>query len=261
MSDPDLRPLLAFAESLADVARPVARAHFRGSGHVERKHDRTPVTAADRAIERLLRERIAEVFPDHGVLGEEEGPHRADAEWVWVLDPIDGTKAFASGNPLFGTLIGLARRGVPVVGVLDAPALGERWAAARGLGARHQGEPIHVRPPRPLADAVLYCPTPEKVLDRPGLAVLQQRVQWTSWGGDCIAYGLLARGGADLVADAGLQPYDWCALAPIVQEAGGVVGDFAGRDLALPGDGTVLAASCPGLRDAASPLLAPGFRA
>ncbi|MBM4060762.1 MAG: inositol monophosphatase family protein [Planctomycetes bacterium] len=256
MPAPDLRPLLAFAETLASVARPLARQHFRALRAVETKADRTPVTAADRAIERALRERIAAAFPAHGVLGEEEGPDRPDAEFVWVLDPIDGTKAFASGNPLFGTLIGLVHRGTPVVGVLDAPALGERWSAARGLGAHHGGEPLRVRPGRPLGDAVLYCTSPDSLLLHAGCRRLRQAVAWTTWGGDCIAYGLLARGGADLVVDRGLKPHDWCALVPIVAEAGGVMADWQGRDLVLHGDGAVIAASCRGLLDAALPLLA-----
>jgi histidinol phosphatase-like enzyme (inositol monophosphatase family) len=215
------------------------------------------VTAADRAIERALRERINAAFPTHGVFGEEEGPDRPDAEFLWVLDPIDGTKAFASKNPLFGTLIGLMHRGVPVVGVLDAAALGERWSAARGLGAVHEGRPIHARPARPLADAVLYCTTPDPLAENEGFQRLRQQVQWTSYGGDCIAYALVAMGGADLVIDRGLEPYDWCALVPIVTEAGGVLCDWNGRSLTLASDGDVIVASCRTLADVASKALAP----
>lgn len=258
MPSVDLRPLLTFAESLADVARPIAVRHFRSLGGVDQKQDRTPVTQADRAIERALRERIAAAFPAHGVFGEEEGEDRIDAEFLWVIDPIDGTKAFASGNPLFGTLVGLMHRGVPVLGVLDAPALGERWTAAAGLGARHQGRPIRVRAARPLADAVLYCTTPDALLDDVGFRSVRQQVQWTSYGADCIAYGLVAMGGADLVVDRGLKPYDWCALAPILGEAGGALVDWRGRPLGLHSDGAVVAASCPGLWQATLRLLAEG---
>jgi len=206
MPAPDLPTLLAFAATLADLARPIARRHFRAQLAVATKADRTPVTAADRAIERALRERIAAQFPAHGVLGEEEGPDRPDAEFVWVIDPIDGTKAFAGGNPLFGTLIGLAHRGRPVVGVLDARRL-------------------------------------------------RQAVAWTCWGGDCIAYGLLARGGADLLVDRGLKAYDWCALVPIVSAAGGVITDWCGGELALDGGGDVVAAGSREVLDAARLLL------
>ena len=255
MGTPDLRTLLTFAESLADLARPIARQHFRSLAAVDRKQDRTPVTVADRAIERALRVRIAAAFPDHGVLGEEEGPDRLDAEFLWVLDPIDGTKAFASGNPLFGTLIGLMHRGVPVVGVLDAAGLGERWSAAQGLGASHQGQRIRVRPPRPLQDAVLYCTTPDPFADHAGFRRVQQQVQWTSYGGDCVAYAFVAMGGADLIIDRGLKPYDWCALVPIVAEAGGVLCDGHGNALTLGSDGTAIAASCRALVDTAVAML------
>ncbi len=258
MTTPDLGALLAFAESLADLARPIAQQHFRSLRSVEAKQDRTPVTAADRTIERVLRERLASTFPSHGILGEEEGPDRLDAEFLWVLDPIDGTKAFASGNPLFGTLIGLMHRGVPVLGVLDAAALGERWTAARGLGAYHQGRTIQVRPPRALAEAMLYNTTPDGLSDHQGLRRIRQQVQWTCYGGDCVAYGFVAMGGADLLIDIGLKPYDWCALVPILAEAGGVVCDWQGQPLTLQSSGAVIAASCRSLVDTVLPLLASG---
>jgi myo-inositol-1(or 4)-monophosphatase len=181
------------------------------------------------------------------VLGEEEGADRIDAEWLWVLDPIDGTKAFASGNPLFGSLIGLMHRGVPVVGVLEAAGLGERWAAAKGLGAAHDGgaggRPIRARPPRRLEDCVLYCTTPDPMSREPGFLRLRQSVQWTSYGGDCCGFAFVAMGGADLVVDRGLKPWDWCALVPIVQEAGGVLLDWDLRELSLGSDGAVVCAS------------------
>jgi histidinol phosphatase-like enzyme (inositol monophosphatase family) len=252
---PDLAPLLAFAHELADLARPIARQHFRGTSSVERKSDRTPVTVADRGIERCWREAIARRHPDHGVLGEEEGSDRADAEWLWLLDPIDGTKAFASGNPLFGSLIGLLHRGVPVVGVLEASALGERWAAARGLGASHDGRPIRTRPARPLPDCVLYCTTPGALLAQPDVQRLRQQVQWTCWGGDCCSYGFVAMGGADLLVDFGLKPWDWGALVPIVEEAGGVVRDWRGQMLTLQSNGDVVCASSRAVADAALAVL------
>ena len=251
MDDSDTAALLAFAQSLADDARAIALRHFRRLSAIDSKDDSTPVTAADREIERRLRERIDAAFPAHGVFGEEEGVDRGDAEFVWVLDPIDGTKAFSIGSPLFGTLIGLLHRGEPVVGVLEAPALGERWAAAKGRGAVHQGRAIRVRAPRSLAAAVLCCTTPEPMVAEPGFERLRRSVRWTSWGGDCCAYGFVASGGADLVVDRGLKPYDWCALVPIVQEAGGVFTDRGGRPMALGGDGTAVAASCAELAGAA----------
>jgi histidinol phosphatase-like enzyme (inositol monophosphatase family) len=247
--------LLAFALELADAARPIARRHFRAGPGVEVKADRTPVTAADREIEAELRARIRRRYPGHGILGEEEGGERVDAEYLWLLDPIDGTKAFATQNPMFGTLIGLMHRGVPIVGVMDAPALGERWAGAVGLGATHQGRPIRARPCRAVEDAVLYCTTPDPMPDHAGWLTLRRRVRWTSYGGDCIAYGLLAMGGAELVVDRNLKPHDWCALVPILTEAGAVLLDWQARPLSLQSDGAVLAASSRALAAAAIAVL------
>ena len=253
---PDLPALLAFADALADLARPIARQYFRALPAVDDQPDHTPVTIADRTIEQALREHLQRHFPDHGVLGEEQGAQRLDAEYVWVLDPIDGTKAFASGNPLFGTLIGLLHRGEPVLGVLEAPALGERWCGARGLGSSHQGRPIRVRATPRLADAVLYCTTPDPMPGHAGFQQLRRQVRWTSYGGDCCAYAFLAMGGADLIVDRGLQPYDWCALVPILEAAGGTIGDWQGRPLRLGADGSVVAAGSPALAAAARQLLA-----
>lgn len=243
MTDAMLPQLLAFAHTLADEARSLARQHFRNLPEFEIKPDRTPVTVADRAIERAMRHRIGTRFPEHGVLGEEDGPTRPGAEWVWVLDPIDGTKAFLSGNPLFGSLIGLLHRGEPVLGVLEAPGLGERWSAARGLGAAHQGRRIRSRGPRPLAECVLGCTTPDPMSSDPAFARLRQQVRWTTFGGDCCAYGFLAMGGLDLIVDRGLKIWDWCALVPIVQEAGGVLCDFRLAPLTMSSDGAVVCAA------------------
>ena len=252
----DLAPLLAFAHELADLARPIARAHFRTGHAVDDKPDHTPVTAADRAIEATLRERIAAAFPEHGVLGEEHGQERLDAEHVWVLDPIDGTKAFTAGSPLFGTLIGLCRRGRPIVGVLDAPALGERYHGALGHGSFCADRRLVTRPTTAVERAVLWCTTPDSALDDPGHRALRARVRWTGYGGDCLAYAWLAAGGVDLIVDRTLRPYDWCALVPIVEEAGGALRGFRGEALTLDGPGDVVAAATPELAAAARAALA-----
>ena len=236
---------------MADTARGIARRHFRRLAAVDCKPDRTPVTAADREIEAALRQQIRAAFADDGILGEEEAAEREQAEWLWVLDPIDGTKSFAIGNPLFGTLIGLMHRGRPVLGVLEASGLGERWAAAAGFGATHQGRPIRVRPRRPLAEAVLCCTTPHRLVDDAGWQTLRQRVLWASYGGDCCAYAFLAMGGADLLMDHSLKIHDWCALVPIVREAGGVMLDWDRHELGLDSAGEVVAASCRELADEA----------
>jgi histidinol phosphatase-like enzyme (inositol monophosphatase family) len=260
-TSPDgLRRLLAFAEELADAAREIARSHFRSHLGFDAKSDRTPVTLADRAIERTWREAIASRYPTHSILGEEESSAAdfdvaAHAEWTWVLDPIDGTKSFATGNPMFGCLIGLRYRGRNVLGVVDAPALGERYRGAVGLGAWRNDEAIAVRAPRALRDAVAYCTTASAMFEDAGWQELQRRVGFTQYGADCLAYALLAAGHVDLIVDRDLRPWDWCALAALVTAAGGAITDWAGAALDLLARGDVIAASSPQLADAARDVL------
>ena len=151
---------LAFAHALADLARPLARRWFRAELAVEHKADASPVTPADRAIERALRDRIAQERPDDGILGEEHGREGLDRERVWVVDPIDGTRSFVTGSPLFGTLVALAREGRPVLGVIEVPILGERFAARAGEPARLGDRPLRTRPCRRLEDAYLATAPP-----------------------------------------------------------------------------------------------------
>lgn len=230
---------------MADAVRPIALRYFRQPLSVDRKDDSSPVTEADRAAEDLMRRMIGEVFPHHGIVGEERGPERTDAEFVWVLDPIDGTKAFITGKPLFGTLIALLHGGKPVLGVIDMPALGERFVGAAGRPSTWNERVIRVRPCGSLKDAWLYATTTEMFPPGPladGFARLKARVRHPVYGGDCYAYGLLAAGFVDVVCEATMKPYDYCALVPVVQGAGGVITDWQGGALGLDSGGTVLAA-------------------
>ncbi|MBV9860711.1 MAG: histidinol-phosphatase [Alphaproteobacteria bacterium] len=239
-----LDPFLALAEALADAAGAAIRPYFRQPLAVEDKADLSPVTAADRAAEQAMRRLIAGRFPEHGIVGEEFGRERADAEFVWVLDPIDGTKSFISGVPLFGTLIALAQNGRPILGIIDQPISRERWVGAAGRRTTLNGAPVHCRPCAGLDAATLFATTPDMFRgnDAAGFARLAARVKLTRFGADCYAYGLVAAGFVDLVAEAGLKPYDFSALAPVVEGAGGVATDWAGAPLGLDSDGHVLIA-------------------
>jgi inositol-phosphate phosphatase/L-galactose 1-phosphate phosphatase/histidinol-phosphatase len=246
------------AHRLADCAGEVQRRYFRTPVSVETKADSSPVTIADREAEARMRELIEAAFPEHGILGEEHGPVRTDAEFVWVLDPIDGTKSFITGRPLFGTLIALAHHGRPVLGLIDQSILQERWVGLDGAGAVWNGRPIAVRPCPQLGDAVLFATSPAMFGTAPearAFARLQATVRLPMFGGDCYAYGLLAMGFADLVVEASLQPYDFMALAPVIEGAGGRITDWKGQRLGLDSDGCVLAAGDERVRDAASELL------
>jgi inositol-phosphate phosphatase/L-galactose 1-phosphate phosphatase/histidinol-phosphatase len=255
ISDPpadDPSSYVEFAHGLADAAGAVTRKYFRTRVAIDEKSDDSPVTVADREAEAAMRSRIGAAFPAHGILGEEEGAERIDAEWVWVLDPIDGTRPFIAGKPTFVTLIALARNGVPVLGVIDQPITGERWVGVGGE-TRFNGEPAATRACNRLDRAILNTTGPSYFSgdDVGAFARLSAAAKDTLYGGDGYAYGLVASGFIDLVAEAELKPYDFCALAPVVTGAGGVMTDWQGRPLTLNSDGRVLAAG-----DAAAHLLA-----
>ncbi len=251
MSD-DIDSFLALAERLATASSAIIRRHFRTRIPVDDKADASPVTVADRDAELAMRALITETFPNHGIIGEEHGAEREGAMYVWVLDPIDGTKSFVTGRPLFGTLIALCRDGQPIVGVIDCPAVGERWTGATGHPTRHQGQPVRARPCAELAQAWLYCTSPQMFNETEFRRFEQVRraVKFPLYGGDCYAYGLVASGFADLVIEAGLDPYDWAALVPVIEGAGGRLTDWGGRPLDLSvRKSQVIAAGDPRVHD------------
>ena len=254
--------MIDLALQLADTSRPVILDYFRTNLTVERKDDASPVTRADLEAEEVLRQRLAAEVPDHGIFGEEHGGERLDAEYVWVLDPIDGTRAFVNGIPLFGTLIALTRNGTPVLGVIDHPALGERWLGAAGAPTLHWGRgddgvPVSVRACEAL-DQALLCTTSPAMFSSDQLA-RYQRVQAavldTRFGTDCYAYAMVASGQTDLVVEAGMKPYDYLAHAVVVAGAGGTITDWRGAPLALTSPGSVLAAGDARVHAAALELL------
>jgi inositol-phosphate phosphatase/L-galactose 1-phosphate phosphatase/histidinol-phosphatase len=241
------------AHALADAAGAIARRYFRQHVAVDDKPDLTPVTIADREAEAAMRRLIAQAFPAHGIIGEEEGRVRADAEYVWVLDPIDGTKNFISGIPLFGTLIALARDGRPVLGVIEQAVLRERWVGVAGRPSTMNGVPIRARACAALGGATLFSTSPEmfRGADAARFERLRSQVKLARYGADCYAYAQLASGFIDLVVERDLKPYDYCALAPVIAGAGGAMCDWEGRALDLASDGRVIACGDPGLLDAA----------
>jgi inositol-phosphate phosphatase/L-galactose 1-phosphate phosphatase/histidinol-phosphatase len=253
-----LDEFLSLASVLADAAGAAIRPYFRTPLKIDDKPDLTPVTAADRAAEEAMRALIERRFPGHGILGEEFGPVRPEAEFVWILDPIDGTKSFISGVPLFGTLIALTERGRPILGIIDQPISRERWVGAAGRPTRLNGVAIAVRPCRDLAAATLFATSPDMFAgaDTEAFARLAAAVKLVRFGADCYAYGLAAAGCIDLVAEAQLKPYDFCPMVPIVEGAGGVITDWRGAPLDLAADGHALVAGDGAVHRAALALLA-----
>lgn len=252
-------PFISAAEDFADAAGEVIRPLFRSALLVEAKGDASPVTRADREAEEAIRTLIADRFPDHGVIGEEHGADRPDAEWVWVLDPIDGTRAFVTGRPLFGSLIGLLHRGVPVLGIIDQPVTGERWVGVQGRPTRFRGPAgtAGCRPCATLGDAELSCTSPDMFTpaDRPGFERLRGAARRVTWGGDCYSYGLVALGLVDVVAECTMKIWDWAALVPVVEGAGGRVTGWHGETLTAEADGRILAVGDPSLLGEAVRLL------
>jgi len=240
--------LIEFAGRLADAAGEVIRQYFRQPFEIISKADESPVTIADRQAEQVMRDLIEAEYPEHGILGEEHGTVRGDAEYVWYLDPIDGTKSFISGVALFGTLIGLAkldgdvRR--PYMGVIDQAINGERWIGAPGYGATFNGTATSVRSCPSVANATLFTTSPEYFIGDKLDAYLrvEETAGMTRYGTDCYAYALLSSGHIDLVIEAGLNVYDYCALVPVIECAGGVVTDWQGQPKTLDEDDTIVAA-------------------
>jgi myo-inositol-1(or 4)-monophosphatase len=227
----------AFVGELATVSGDAIRPFFRTALGVEDKSRGgafDPVTAADRTAEHAMRTLIRQKFPAHGIMGEEFGTERSDAEFVWLLDPIDGTKSFISGMPAWGTLICLARAGKPVFGMVHQPFIGERFSGD-GLAAAYRGpagdRALRVRSCAALADAVLYTTSPRLMngADRAAFARVEEAVRLSRYGGDCYSYCMLAAGYVDLVIETELKPYDIAALIPIIRGAGGVVTTWNGE--------------------------------
>jgi myo-inositol-1(or 4)-monophosphatase len=227
----------AFVDELATVSGDAILPFFRTSLGVEDKGRGgafDPVTAADRAAEQAMRAMIRDRFPAHGIVGEEFGSERADAEFVWMLDPIDGTKSFISGMPAWGTLIALMRGGSPVFGMVHQPFIGERFTGD-GAGAKYRGpaadRALLTRPCARLEEAVLYTTSPRlmNAQDRAAFARVEEKVRLSRYGGDCYAYCMLAAGHIDLVIETELKPHDVAALIPIIAGAGGVMTTWTGE--------------------------------
>jgi histidinol phosphatase-like enzyme (inositol monophosphatase family) len=231
---------VALIHRLADISGAIALQHFRTSVAVDAKSDASPVTVADRDAEAAMREAIRKAFPSHGIIGEEHGSEQPDAEYLWILDPIDGTQSFINGVPLFGTLIGLWRRGAggerAVLGCINHPAMHERWIGGPGIACTLNGKPARVRSCAAIADATLYLTAPDYFTpgERTAFARLERAVARRRYGGtDCYHYAMVASGWTDIACEAGLKLHDYAAIVPVLEAAGAVVTDWNGRALNL----------------------------
>ena len=255
--------LIAFANRLADASGKVIRPLFRQRidvTHKQGKHAFDPVTEADRGAERALRDLIARERPDDAILGEEFGETQGTSGYRWVLDPVDGTRAFITGRHEWGSLIALEDKGVPVLGILDQPVLGERFIGVNGtayLVQEGRSAPLRTRECASLSDAILCATDPQDYFSGPELerfARVKSKVRMTRYGGDCYGYCLLAAGFVDLVVEAGLKAHDVVALIPIIERAGGRITTWEGRS-AVAG-GAIIAAGDARLHEEALAVLA-----
>lgn len=237
----ELDPFVDLAGRMAERAGAVILPYFRAGVRVETKADDSPVTIADREAERVMREMIEAEFPDHGIEGEEWGAKPGQGEWVWYLDPIDGTKSFICGIPLFGTLIALVRGGKPVLGVIDQPYTKERWLGVAGRQTTFNGGEISAAPCPALAKARFFTTGMEYYDAAQAEAInrLQAEVGLQRYSADCYAFAMVAQGAADITAEGGLHEHDVAAVVPVIEGAGGIVTDWDGKPLRFERQGDI----------------------
>jgi histidinol phosphatase-like enzyme (inositol monophosphatase family) len=234
---------VALAHRLADESAKVISKYFRSAFHMEGKQDQSPVTIADKEAEQVIRAILAKERPDDGIHGEEFGSAKGKNGYLWVLDPIDGTKSFVTGRPIFATLIGLVHEGEAILGVINQPISGERWVGVKGKGttfySNHDfktGKPCHVRQCANIKDARVSTTGPE-FFDFPDFTryfnFLKKEGIFSQYGGDSYSYGTLASGWLDVALEGHMKLHDYAALIPVIEEAGGLITDWQGKPLPL----------------------------
>nr|WP_306266961.1 inositol monophosphatase family protein [Pararhizobium sp. IMCC3301] len=244
-----MNDMMTEALRISAAACAIPKRYFRSSLSIDQKSDESPVTIVDRETEEFLRRELLAQFPDHGIFGEEFGRQSGDSAYEWIIDPIDGTRSFISGNPLYGMLLALLRNSEPVFGIVRMPELEEVYTGTSGTAFRNGTEPLAVSQTRDLSDAAIYINEGEKI--HAAHPALFQRLcktgQLRRFAYDCYPHMLLAAGHIDAVIDFDLQPYDYLPLVCVVKGAGGIMTDWQGENLTLRSDGRVISAATPEL--------------
>ncbi len=228
-----MQETIEFLNLLADTAGSVIRKYYRQGFVTETKERHDPVTEADKKTEEALRELITKTYPNDGIQGEEYGISKGTTGRVWVIDPIDGTRAFAIGRATFATLVALCENGVPVAGVIDQPIVGDRWVGAKGIATTHNGKPCKTRS---CTEYALITTSPDMfktTREKSFSAAVIDGARFTAYGGDCYAYGLIASGFADAMVEANLKAHDIMPLVPIIEGAGGIITAWDGKAITL----------------------------
>jgi inositol-phosphate phosphatase/L-galactose 1-phosphate phosphatase/histidinol-phosphatase len=233
----------SFANILADEAGIISRQYFGQKLDIISKSDDSPVTIADRSIELRLREIVERERPDDGILGEEFDPVETKSGYTWVFDPIDGTKSFTIGRPTFGNLIGLCKDETPILGIINHPILNQRWVGQTGQQTTYNGSPVSCRPCPTLKDAIFGTGSATQIShdDPARLSRIQAATRYSVFQGDCYFYGLMANGMMDAIVEDHLGIYDFVALVPVIEGAGGIITDWNGKPKTLHGDPKVIA--------------------
>ena len=241
---------ITFANSLADLVRPLLiNAHMEGPKY-EVKQDGSVVTEVDRHVEILLRNEINQNYPLHGILGEEFGNERLDSDFIWVIDPIDGTRAFATGIPNFGCLISLCYEGNPILGLIEIPIGGFRAIGTIGNPTIVNGQMVRTRNCQSLDNAILSTCHPGALKEKKNvLTALRKETSWRFYDGGCVSYVSLVRGLLDICIDGNLDPFDFCALVPIVNGAGGKITDWSGKPLNINSGSRIVASGTVSLHE------------
>lgn len=233
----------SFANHLADEAGIISRKYYGQKLDIITKGDDSPVTIADRTIEQCLREIVERERPDDGILGEEFGPKETKNGYTWVFDPIDGTKSFTIGRPTFGNLIGLCKEETPILGIINQPILNARWVGQKGQQTTFNGKPVSCRHCPNLKDAIFGVGSATQIThdDPARLTRIEEATRYTVFQGDCYFYGLMANGMLDAIVEDHLGVYDFVALVPVIEGAGGVITDWNGNPKTLHGDPRLIA--------------------
>lgn len=254
---------LIFAHQLADTAKSITLAHFRQPLDISRKEDGSPVTLADQKTEKTLRACIEQHYPSHGIIGEEQTAKSTQSEFEWIIDPIDGTKNFIAGLPLYGTLICLLQAGKPILSIIDIPAQNERWSASTNTCTVYQKNTQHTtaqsKNNHELNQAIL-CSTDYSMFNKEEnqqASQLRESVAQIRYNGDCYLYAMLASGWIDIVLESDLKIYDFLPLIPIIEQSGGIITDWQGKPLHKDSTGQVIASANPTLHQAALNKLLP----
>ena len=247
----DLNEFVNFANSLADHASKTSMKYFRKKLDIENKDDESPVTVADKETEQILRDKIRNVYPSHGILGEEYENENIEAEFIWVIDPIDGTRSYIAGHKDFGNLISLLHKNKPIIGIINCPAHNERWLGVENTRTRCNGKEVFCSDISELKNAYLF--TSGMYFDEPilkkGIETLKKRSRYYRLGGDCYMYGMLSSGLIDIVVEDTLKAHDYMALVNVVEGSGGKISDKYGKPITLQSDGSLIASSSATLQN------------